>query len=138
MRRSCGELQAIRGVTPKLRILLGTLLVTVPSDQLSKLWVAAHVGSAGTADRIAVIEDFFYLTHVRNPGAAFGLLRDWPDSWRLAVFSLVAVITITVVVSFYRSLEAYKQTFKDKNDVMVIDPSSAFFKYLKSTGKGGK
>jgi membrane protease subunit HflC len=37
--------------------------------------------------------------------------------------------------SFYRSLEAYKQTFKDKNDVMVIDPSSAFFKYLKSSGK---
>jgi len=37
--------------------------------------------------------------------------------------------------SFYRSLEAYKQSFKDKNDVMVIDPSSAFFKYLKSSGK---
>ena len=40
--------------------------------------------------------------------------------------------------SFYRSLEAYKQSFKDKKDVMVIDPSSAFFKYLKSSGKGGK
>jgi len=39
--------------------------------------------------------------------------------------------------SFYRSLEAYKQSFKDKNDVMVIDPSSAFFKYLKSSGRGG-
>ncbi len=40
--------------------------------------------------------------------------------------------------SFYRSLEAYKQSFKDKNDVMVIDPSSAFFKYLKSAGKPGR
>lgn len=40
--------------------------------------------------------------------------------------------------SFYRSLEAYKQSFKNKSDVMVIDPSSAFFKYLKSSGKGGK
>ena len=39
--------------------------------------------------------------------------------------------------SFYRSLEAYKQSFKDKNDMMVIDPSSAFFKYLKSSGRGG-
>jgi membrane protease subunit HflC len=37
--------------------------------------------------------------------------------------------------SFYRSLEAYKQSFKDKSDVMVVDPSSAFFKYLKSSGK---
>ncbi|HEU0233573.1 MAG TPA: protease modulator HflC [Gallionella sp.] len=40
--------------------------------------------------------------------------------------------------SFYRSLEAYKQSFKNKSDVMVMDPSSAFFKYLKSSGKGGK
>lgn len=41
--------------------------------------------------------------------------------------------------SFYRSLEAYKQSFKDKGDVMVLDPSSAFFKYLKSSsGKAGK
>ena len=40
--------------------------------------------------------------------------------------------------SFYRSMEAYKQTFKNKSDVMVLDPSSAFFKYLKSSTKGGK
>ena len=40
--------------------------------------------------------------------------------------------------SFYRSLEAYKQSFKNKGDVMVLDPSSAFFKYLKSPGKTGK
>lgn len=32
----------------------------------------------------------------------------------------------------YRSLDAYKASFKDKNDVMVIDPSSEFFKYLKN------
>ncbi len=40
--------------------------------------------------------------------------------------------------SFYRSLEAYKQTFKNKSDVMVVDPSSAFFKYLKGPNKSGK
>jgi membrane protease subunit HflC len=44
----------------------------------------------------------------------------------------------TEFYSFYRSLEAYKQTFKNKNDVMVIDPSSAFFKYLKSSGKSAQ
>jgi membrane protease subunit HflC len=38
--------------------------------------------------------------------------------------------------SFYRSLEAYRQSLKTKSDVMVLDPSSDFFKYLKSpTGK---
>lgn len=44
----------------------------------------------------------------------------------------------TEFFSFYRSMDAYKQTFKNKSDVMVLDPSSAFFKYLKSAGKGGK
>ncbi|MDR2196011.1 MAG: protease modulator HflC [Gallionellaceae bacterium] len=37
--------------------------------------------------------------------------------------------------AFYRSLDAYKQSFKNKNDMMVIDPSSPFFKYMKGTGK---
>lgn len=36
--------------------------------------------------------------------------------------------------SFYRSLEAYKQSFSNKGDMMVMDPSSAFFKYMKSSG----
>ena len=38
--------------------------------------------------------------------------------------------------SFYRSLEAYRQSFKNKSDLLVIDPSSDFFKYLKSSGGG--
>jgi membrane protease subunit HflC len=44
----------------------------------------------------------------------------------------------TEFYAFYRSLEAYKQSFKNKGDVMVLDPSSAFFKYLKGSGKSGK
>lgn len=40
--------------------------------------------------------------------------------------------------SFYRSLEAYRQSFKNKSDMMVVDPSSEFFKYLKGSGKNGK
>ncbi len=35
---------------------------------------------------------------------------------------------------FYRSLEAYKSTFNKKSDVMVIDPSSDFFKGMRSSG----
>lgn len=40
--------------------------------------------------------------------------------------------------AFYRSMEAYKQSFKNKSDVMVVDPSSSFFKYLKSSTKSAK
>lgn len=35
--------------------------------------------------------------------------------------------------SFYRSLEAYRESFGKPKDVMVIDPSAEFFKYMKST-----
>ena len=40
--------------------------------------------------------------------------------------------------SFYRSMEAYRQSLRNKGDVMVLDPSSDFFKYLKSPGRGAK
>jgi membrane protease subunit HflC len=40
--------------------------------------------------------------------------------------------------SFYRSIEAYKQSFKSKNDVLVLEPNSEFFRYLRSGGRGGK
>jgi membrane protease subunit HflC len=35
---------------------------------------------------------------------------------------------------FYRSLEAYRTTFKNHGDVMVLDSSSDFFKYFRSPG----
>ncbi len=37
--------------------------------------------------------------------------------------------------AFYRSQEAYKNSFKSKSDVMVLDPSSEFFKYMRGAGK---
>jgi membrane protease subunit HflC len=37
---------------------------------------------------------------------------------------------------FYRSLEAYRSTFKNHGDVMVIDSNSEFFKYFKNPGQG--
>ena len=37
---------------------------------------------------------------------------------------------------FYRSLEAYRASFKNKADVMLVDPQSDFFKYFKSAGTG--
>jgi len=37
--------------------------------------------------------------------------------------------------SFYRSLEAYKKSFRNKGDMMVLEPTSEFFKYLKDSGQ---
>lgn len=38
--------------------------------------------------------------------------------------------------SFYRSLEAYRASLRSKSDVMVLEPSSDFFKYLKNPSRG--
>ena len=40
--------------------------------------------------------------------------------------------------AFYRSLEAYRNSFKNKGDVIVVEPNSDFFKYMKSLGRGEK
>ena len=40
--------------------------------------------------------------------------------------------------AFYRSLEAYRGSFKSKSDVLVVEPNSDFFKYLKNSGRPGK
>lgn len=36
---------------------------------------------------------------------------------------------------FYRSLEAYRATFRSKTDVMVIDPGNEFFKAMRGSGE---
>ncbi len=38
---------------------------------------------------------------------------------------------------FYRSLDAYKASFSKKSDVMVVDPSSDFFKAMRGSGNAG-
>jgi membrane protease subunit HflC len=38
--------------------------------------------------------------------------------------------------SFYRSLEAYRSSFRNRSDVLVVDPSSEFFKYMKAPAPG--
>jgi len=35
---------------------------------------------------------------------------------------------------FYRSLEAYRASFKNRSDLLVVDPNSEFFKYFRNSG----
>lgn len=39
--------------------------------------------------------------------------------------------------AFYRSMQAYRDSFKNKSDVMVLDPSADFFKYMKNPRASG-
>lgn len=48
---------------------------------------------------ILVIENFFAITHIRNPGVAFGLFADGPSEYKTYLFigfSLIAIIAILI------------------------------------------
>ena len=40
--------------------------------------------------------------------------------------------------AFYRSLGAYRESFSSKSDVLVLDPSSEFFRVMRNGSVGGK
>jgi membrane protease subunit HflC len=40
--------------------------------------------------------------------------------------------------AFYRSMQAYRDSFRSKSDILVLDPSADFFKYLKSPKAAAK
>ncbi|HEY9193127.1 MAG TPA: protease modulator HflC [Methyloversatilis sp.] len=37
--------------------------------------------------------------------------------------------------AFYRSMDAYQKSFRSKSDILVLEPSSDFFRYLKNSSK---
>ena len=88
-------------MAPKLRIFLAMFVVALGLDQASKLTIDARLSYA---DQIPVIDGFFYLSHVRNPGAAFSLFADGPAEIRMTFFVGVTLIAIGIIVSFYRRL----------------------------------
>ncbi len=88
-------------MAPKLRILLGVVLVALPFDQLCKLLVESRLVYG---ERVAVVDGFFYVTHARNPGAAFGLFAGMADDGRLVGFAIVSLIAIVVIGAFYQRL----------------------------------
>jgi len=88
-------------MTPKFRIAAGAFLIVLVLDLVTKIAIDKHLSYA---DRIPIIPGFFYLTHVRNTGAAFGLFADAPKVYRLAFFISVSVIAVGIIVAFYRKL----------------------------------
>ena len=66
-------------MTPKAKLFWPAFALSFAADMATKLWVDA---SLTFADRLTVIDGFFYITHVRNPGAAFGLFNTAPAAVR--------------------------------------------------------
>ncbi len=88
-------------MTPKLRVFILTVFAALPADWVSKLWIDRNLAYG---DRIPVIDGVFYISHVRNPGAAFGMFADSPEPFRKYFFIAVTIVAAFLVFSFFRSL----------------------------------
>jgi signal peptidase II len=86
---------------PKLRVGLVAFVLALGLDLITKYLVETHLHYG---EKREVVEGFFYLTHVRNPGAAFGLFATAPAGFRLAFFVGISVVAIGIILSFFRKL----------------------------------
>jgi signal peptidase II len=74
----------------------GTALAVLILDQLSKLLALQRLPLGRP---VSLIDGFFSLTLVLNPGLAFGMLADTPAGWRwvVALLSIGALAVLAVV-----------------------------------------
>ena len=63
-------------------------------DRFTKRLVAKDIS---LHDSITVIKRVFYITHVENRGAAFGLFNDSPAHWKIALLVAFSVIALVIV-----------------------------------------
>ncbi len=77
-------------------LLIGAIVLAV--DQLTKAWIMSWLA---VGESVEVLGDFFRLSHTRNTGVAFGLMRDQPF-----VPYLTALVALGLVVLFAWRLHA--------------------------------
>jgi signal peptidase II len=73
--------------------IVGIVLVL---DQITKHVIQTHVRLNNS---IVVVPGFFNITHVRNKGAAFGMLSSLPEFWRSAFFITVTLVAVVAIIA---------------------------------------
>lgn len=84
----------------KYRILLATLAVILPLDQLTKIYIDRRFA---LYESVTVIENFFSITYVRNPGAAFGILSE--SAFRIPFFITIGLVATVGILWYISRLE---------------------------------
>ena len=88
------------GATARRTTLAAISLVTVVLDQASK---ANIMQTMRLHESIPIIPDFFSLTYIRNPGAAFGLLASSSHGFRLVFFGITSLFALGLLgMIFFR------------------------------------
>ncbi|MEN6564724.1 MAG: signal peptidase II [Veillonellales bacterium] len=74
-------------------IIFLTAAMIIAADQISKYYIQSHMLPGTSAP---IIQDFFHITYVLNPGAAFGMLEN-----KTLFFIFVAIVLVLAVLYFY-------------------------------------
>ena len=94
----------------KYFVLLVTICVVLPADQITKLYVHTHAKPNEILKEI--IPNFFNIIYVRNTGAAFGFLSDINPSFRDAFFLIVPIFVLFFLFFIFRSLSEKEHQFQ--------------------------
>ena len=86
----------------KYKLAISVSLTIIVLDQITK-WVIRT--NLPLYTRINVLP-FFDITHLRNTGAAFGILRDLPENLRFPLFVIVLIVAIFAIFLFLKKLTA--------------------------------
>ncbi len=82
----------------RLLIIAGAIVIP---DQITKAIVLSKMA---LYQSITVIPGFFSLTHIHNPGGAFGFLAQQDASIRIGIFILASSVAIFFIFLFYRQI----------------------------------
>lgn len=71
-------------------------------DQLTKLYIVSRFS---LYESVTILENFFHITYILNPGAAFGILAGKDASFRVPFFISLSFVAAVGIVLFYRAVE---------------------------------
>jgi signal peptidase II len=73
--------------------------VIIALDQITKAIILKHLGLYHS---IKIIPGFFSITHIHNPGGAFGFLANQSTAVRVVVFLFVSILALGFIFYFYQ------------------------------------
>lgn len=89
----------------RLFVIAGLILVL---DQITKILVQYSIpfeSSYFAPDRVTIIEDFFYLVHIGNKGAAWGMFSEYSG-----ILTLLSFAVLLFIFCFRKQLELHRGT----------------------------
>ena len=78
-------------------------------DQITKFWITLHIPLHYS---VSVVEEYFNLTHIRNPGVAFGLFARNEYEYKVIFFVAISIIAIIAILTIFHQSPENKRAVR--------------------------